>query len=328
MAVGRPTIAKVTVTDVAERAGVSTATVSRVLTGRRGTGAEVAQRVHDAVDALGYVPDYLAKALRDQRTATLGFVVPDITNPFFPALIQAVEASARAASSSILLVDARNDPDEERRVAELLVSRRVDGILISPCHLTRSVALVEQLVSSVSVVQIDRVVSSNVASVSADHTGPMAQLAGIAARTGRQRAAFVGSELTVSTSNARQEAFAQQFGDTDRVLVGDFSVEWGRAAAHELVRRWPDVEFVVCASDLIAFGVIQELQTMGRRVPEDIAVTGWDDTLLAIASRPTITTVRQPIAEMARLAVELVTGIPVSASTVLPSTIVEGQSSG
>jgi LacI family transcriptional regulator len=321
-------MAKATVKDVAERAGVSTATVSRVLTGRRGTGVEVAERVLEAVDALGYVPDYLAKALRDQRTATLGVVVPDITNPFFPALIQAIEASARAVGFSILLVDARNDPDEERRVAELLLGRRVDGILISPCHLTRSVALVEQLVSSVSVVQIDRVVSSGVPSVSADDAQPMAQLAAIAARTGRQRAAFVGSEPTVSTSHSRQEAFAAQFGLADRVLVGDFSVEWGRAAARELVRRWPDLQFVVCASDLIAFGVIQELDVLGRRVPDDIAVTGWDDTLLAIASRPTITTVRQPIAEMARLAVEHLTGIPASGNIVLPSVLVEGQSSG
>lgn len=301
---GRPTVK-----DVADAAGVSTATVSRVLSGRRATGSDVAERVRQAARDLDWTPDYVGRALRDRRTDTIGLVIPDVTNPFFPELIQRIEYHARAAGSGILLVDARNDPDEERRVTTQLIQRRVDAILMSPCHVTDSLALVEEVSAQVRLVQVDRVVTTAVDHVRTDQFPPMAVLERTLGAGRTVTAAFVGSDLSVSTSAARQEAFLRYFGATDagarnRAFVGDFTVDFGRRAAERLLSEHPDVNVVICASDMIAFGVIQELRRRGKDVPGDVAVSGWDDTLLSIASQPTITTVRQPVDEMARLAVD------------------------
>jgi LacI family transcriptional regulator len=140
----------------------------------------------------------------------------------------------------------------------------------------------------------------------------------------------------VSTSWERQIAFAEHGGRLDpgapdRVMVGAFSVEWGREAAHRILDRWPEVDAIVCANDLIGLGALQELHRRGLAIPRRVAVTGFDDTLLSVASEPPLTTVRQPVALMAERAIEIVAqGVPEGMPTHerLPAELVVRTSSG
>jgi len=304
---------RATIHDVAKLAGVSIASVSRVLTGARKVRPEIAQRVRDAATHLGYEPDLVGRSLRRQETQTIGLVVADITNPFFPALVQAVEGVLRGAGLGLLLADAQNDPDIEAGSARLLAGRRVDAMLITPVDRHRSAATVVEASRSVPVVQLDRYAADEVHYVGMDHDGAIADLLAHLRDGGRTHPALIGSDPSVSTSWERQLAFTRRVAALDpaapaRVLVGSYSVEWGRAAAGEIMDRWPEVDAIICANDLIGVGVLQELRRRDLAVPGRVAVTGFDDTLLARTSQPSLTSVRQPVTRMAEAAVRIVTG--------------------
>ena len=306
---------RATIHDVARLAGVSIASVSRTLTGARRVRPDVAERVRAAAEQLGYQADQVGRSLRRQETQTIGLVIADITNPFFPALVQAVEGELREAGLGLLLADAQNDPGIEALGVRLLLGRRVDALLITPVDQRRSTAAVMSAARSVPVVQLDRVASGDVHYVGMDHDRAIADVLAHLAAGGRRHFAMIGSDPSMSTSWARQSAFVERASRLDpaapdRVQVGDYSVEWGRTAAALIVERWPEVDALVCANDLIGVGALQELHRRGVAVPQRVAVTGFDDTLLAAASEPALTTVRQPVAEMAKRAVEIVTGAP------------------
>jgi LacI family transcriptional regulator len=303
---------RATVRDVAQLAGVSTASVSRALTGARPVSSDVAERVSKAADQLGYRIDPLGRSLRLQSTQTIGLVVADITNPFFPALVQAVEGAIRVAGLGLLLADAQNSPDLERSAVAMLLARRIDALLITPCHRLKSRTTVRDAVVQVPVVQLDRTATTQAHFVGVDHSAAIGDLLAHLGGRGRRHLAFVGSDTSVSSSWERQQAFARLATKWDpnaphRVLVGNFSIEWGRAAAATIVDEWPEVDGVVCADDLIALGVIQELNRRGIDVPGTVAVTGFDNTSLAVVSVPSITSVDQSVTETARIAVELAT---------------------
>jgi LacI family transcriptional regulator len=327
---------RATIHDVARVAGVSIASVSRALTGARRVRPEVAERVRVAAAQLGYEPDQVGRSLRRQETQTIGLVIADITNPFFPALVQALEGAVREAGQGLLLADAQNDPDVEARAIRLLLGRRVDALLITPVDRGRSLPAVVEAARSVPVVQLDRFATPDVHYVGMDHGRAIADVLTHLAGTGRVHPAMIGSDPSVSTSWERQVAFAEHGAALDpaapdRVMVGEFSVEWGRAAAHRIMDRWPEVDAIVCANDLIGLGALQELHRRGLAIPRRVAVTGFDDTLLAVASEPPLTSVRQPVARMAARAVEIVAegtaeGRP--ATVRLPADLVVRASSG
>jgi LacI family transcriptional regulator len=309
--VSHPPPGRATIHDVARLAGVSIASVSRALTGARKVRPEVAERVRSAAEQLGYQTDQVGRSLRRQETQTIGLVIADITNPFFPALVQAVEGELRDAGLGLLLADAQNDPDIEAQAVRLLLGRRVDALLITPVDRRRSVAAVTAAARAVPLVQLDRFATPDVHYVGMDHEQAITDLLTHLTGTGRARLALIGSDPSMSTSWERQMAFTARAVAidplaTERVLVGDYSVEWGREAAGRILDRWPEVDAMVCANDLIGVGVLQELHRRGVPVPGRVAVTGFDDTLLAAASEPALTSVRQPVARMAQRAVEMV----------------------
>ena len=301
---------KVTVRDVARAAGLSVASVSRALSGARPVRPEIARRVTEAAEALGYRPDPVARALSIGSTSSIGLVVPDIVNPFFPALADAVERSVRSVGFSLLLMNAENDPGWEKRCISELIGRRIDGLLISATHRTSSRQAIEEAAKIVPVVQIDRFASPNVHRVVTDPVTTVKLCVDHMASQGCSAFAFVGAKISASPAFARERAFkrltrAIDPGAPARVLRGDFSVDWGYDAAKLTVNRWPQVDAVVCANDLIALGVLQGSLDIGRNIPGDLAVTGCDDTFFSGLSRPTVTSIEQPVLEMARTAVDL-----------------------
>ena len=304
---------RATIHDVARFAGVSTASVSRALSGARKVRPDVAAKVLDAAKELGYAPDEVGRSLRKRETRTVGLVVADITNPFFPALVQAVAAGLHAAGFGLLLADASDDPQLELDSVRLLLARRVDALLITPCHRQRSRAAVLESSQQVPTVQLDRFASAAADYIGMDHDAAVRDVLEHLSATGRRRPAMIASDPHVSTAWERQNAYLRRSVSMDpsapeRLLVGTFSFDWGRQAAAEVLRRWPKTDALVCANDLIALGAIEQLGRMGVKVPTDVAVVGFDDTMFAILKEPSLTSVRQPLTQMARAAVDLVTG--------------------
>lgn len=289
---------------VAEDAGVSIASVSRVLNGSRTVTPELVQAVREASERLGYRTNYVARALRQRSTQTVGMVVPHIANPYFPGVVQAVERNLSTGDHDLFLCDSQDDPEIEAERVRGLLSRQIDGLLIIPCDERASSATIREARRHVPVVQVDRhAVRARTDRIYVDdHAGIRAVLEHLAA-LGRRRLAFVGAQPTISTAHRRLDAYLAEVRKLDpasaeRVLLGDFSLEWGQAATFRLLdqRPWPDA--VICGNDLIAIGVVNALRAAEVGLRDVIAVTGFDDIGFATVCSPPLTTVRQPIDEL------------------------------
>lgn len=293
----------VTLRDVADRAGVHPSTASRILSGARRGDPEVARRVQQAAGALGYRTNRIARALRQQSTTTVGMVVPDLENPFFPALVKSVESALNGAGYALLLCDAQDDPDVEAQRIDALLERQVDGLILCPVHMVESVAAVRSASEQASVVQVDRRVSVPTDYVGVDQASVIDLVVEHLESLGRTRLAFLTSADSVSTIANRSDAYRRRFahdaGSRNRIHVGELTLQWGIEAVTAMLfsdEKMPDA--LVCANDLIALGAMQRLRQAGIRVPEDIAVTGVDDTAFGRVAEPELTTVRQPVDQL------------------------------
>ncbi len=292
---------------------MSVATASRALSGNRPVSAPSLDVVTRAADALGYRPNRLAAALRRQVSDTIGLVVPQISNPFFPVLIESTHAALQAGTKQLLLCDSMQDPREEELRIQALIDHQVDGILIVPCDADRSLDTVLAAARRVPVVQVDRRIRGEAIDwVGADDGIAMQILVEHIAAMGASSAVFIGSDPSISSpAQDRLTAFtdaATRAGlSVLPALVGDFSAAWGAAAAEQLVARGPMPDAIVCANDLIALGLLRELIQIGIEVPDDTMLTGFDDIAAAKLSIPSLTTIRQPYEALAREAVRLLT---------------------
>lgn len=303
---------RVTIAQVAERAGVSTATVSRVMSGRGPVSAAVQRKVRKAADDLGYQVNSIARALRNSRTDTVGMVVPSISNPFFTSLVESVEHALGREGKELLLCDARSDPEVEARRLATLVARNVDGIIVSPSHGTLSGAAVQETAGRLPLVQLDRFVGGTSTDwVGVDDVAAMRQVMDHLHAGGARSAAFAGSLLTNSSTEQRFAGFrrrSEDLGiavDPDQILLGDYSVEWGETAAARLIAAGDLPDAIVCADDLIALGVTRACRAHGVDVPGRVQVTGYDNIEFSRLSEPALTTVDQPRDRIATEAVRL-----------------------
>jgi LacI family transcriptional regulator len=303
---------RVTMQDVAREANLSVASVSRALSGAgsRQVGDDLLNKVRRAASKLGYELNPIARALRVGQSGIVGLVVPDIALPFFSALASGLEPILRKAQLGMFLLDSGNDAAFERQGVDQLIARRVDKIVISPVHMTRSRATVDFARSYASVVQIDRYASPEAHRVITDPVKTIKLPLDHLREQGCSAFVFVGAGDRSSVSLDRLSAYRRVLKHHDelsckRSLRGSYSVALGQRAAAEILRKWPGVDAVVCGDDLIALGVIQGLEAAGREVPKQVAVAGCDDSFFAVNTRPRITSVRQPVGAMAARALEL-----------------------
>lgn len=280
------------------------ATVSRALSGARAVKPEHRERVMRTANELGYRPHSVARALRRARTGVIGMVVPRIDNPFFPQVVSGVERALQVHDLALFLCSSDDDPTTEARRLDLLTERQVDGILVVPCAQTASAAALEATSGSIPVVQVDqRAIGVAAPFVGIDDALGIHAVTRHLTATGRRRLAFVGADPENWSGGRRLAGFEEWARTSDpaavtRVALGDFSRESGRAAAYRMLTLDPAIDAVVCANDLIALGVLDAATELGRSVPDDLAIAGFDDISVATACRPTLTTVRQPVAEI------------------------------
>jgi LacI family transcriptional regulator len=300
----------VTIRDVADRAGVSVATVSRALSGSRRVSPDLAARVADAADELGYRHNALARALRRGQTNTVGMVVPEIGNPFFPTVVEAVERTLAETRRDLFLCDSQLDAETERRRVRALVGRKIDGLIIIPVSATHSAASLREAVGRVPVVQVDRYVPGFDADwVGVDERAGITRIIEHLFARGARRCVFVSARPDSSAAQERLADF-DTAARTHRIacdepLLGAFSAEWGRQAAVRLLALPTLPDAVVCGNDEIAVGVLCEFRRRQIRVPEQVWVTGFDDIRFALLTDPPLTTVRQPHEQMATECVRL-----------------------
>ncbi|MEU8505989.1 LacI family DNA-binding transcriptional regulator [Streptomyces brevispora] len=302
---GRPTLE-----EVAARAGVGRGTASRVINGSPRVSAHTREAVEAAVAELGYVPNRAARALAGNRTDAIALVVPEpesrfFAEPYFSDIVRGVGAALADTDMQLLLTLVGSDR-ERRRLAQYLTAHRVDGVLLVSVHADDPLPdLLEQL-GMPAVMNGRRSATEPLPSVDSDNfEGARGAVEHLVSR-GRRSIATITGRLDVYASQRRLDGYRKAVSEAglepDERLIApaDFSEEGGVRAMRELLARRPDVDAVFAASDLMAAGARQVLREAGRRIPDDVALIGFDDSAVARHMDPALTSVRQPIEEMGR----------------------------
>jgi LacI family transcriptional regulator, galactose operon repressor len=298
----------VTMKDVAVAAGVSVATVSRVLANGASVAEEKRKAVHDACAMLGYRPDTLAAALRRGTSKSVGMLIPDITAPFFPAVVRSVEHELANTGTDLLFCDAANDVKAEAQRIEALLRRRVDALLVCPVDSQASRRALRAAASHVRIVQFERYTLEGADYVGVDQNSGMAQVAEHLRSRQVNDAVFLGLQSRISSIAERAAAFQSSCVENGISLRATVAVPrpdaaGGRAYARELLTADPMPDAVMCANDEVALGLLTALRAGGVRCPEDILVVGYDD--VPAAELMGLTTVRQPLHELGREAARM-----------------------
>ena len=299
----------VTIRDVARRAGVSTATVSRILSGASTSRPATVAAVRAAAEALDYRPSSIARSLKTRLARTLGLIVTDVHNPFFPELVAAVEDAAWEHGLRIILCNGARDPRREADYLALLQDGRVDGLIVAAGHVTDAYAA--QLARSAVPVVI---VNSERADLGVPTIGSDNRIGGRLAAEhllglGHTRVAVVTGPTERADSAERVEGVLEALEeagigrDDVPVILGVGAPGTGGGSVGELLAQRPDITGLVCYNDVTAIEVIRALRAGGRRVPEQVSVVGFDDIDAAAWVEPPLTTVVQQKAEMGRWAV-------------------------
>ncbi|HSL75881.1 MAG TPA: LacI family DNA-binding transcriptional regulator [Candidatus Limnocylindrales bacterium] len=303
-----------TIADVAAKAGVSTATVSRVLSGLGRASAATQARVLQAARELDYRPSEVARSLKRRSTQTLGLIITDIENPYFPQLVRSVEDAARAAGYSVLLCNAADDPDREASYLELLADRRVDGLVIAASSLGARHG--DWLTAPpIPVVLVNTAApDADLPTIMSDNEGGGRMVAEHLVGLGHQRFGYLMPPPRNVDAPARLAGVRRALRDADmdanglEIARGEALVWGGEVAANELLDRAPETTAFVAYNDLMAIGALRALRRRGRRVPADASVVGFDDVALAAYVDPPLTTISQRTEEMGRWAVERLIG--------------------
>ncbi|MFF5919765.1 LacI family DNA-binding transcriptional regulator [Streptomyces flavochromogenes] len=302
---GRPTLE-----EVAARAGVGRGTVSRVINGSPRVSEQAKAAVEQAVAELGYVPNRAARALAGSRTDAVALVIPEtearlFAEPYFLDIIRGVSSELADADKQLLLTLIRSE-QERQRFEQYLAAQRVDGVLLVSVHAADPLPDQVRALGLPAVLNGRRTEDERVAFVDSDNTGAgRTAVAHLAAR-GRRAVATITGPLDMYVARCRLDGYREGLAeaglpaDDGLVATGDFTEEGGRRAMRRLLDRRPDLDAVFAASDVMAAGARGVLREAGRRVPEDVALVGVDDSAVARHMDPPLTSVRQPIEEMGR----------------------------
>lgn len=325
---------KPTVKDVARSAGVSLGTVSRVLAKNATVNENIRNRVEEVIEKLGYSPSSLGRSLRLNKSDIIGLVIPDITNPFFADLAKHLEILASAAGYSVLLANTHDDPLAEKKQIQSLLGRAPAGIVIAPV----SNSLVSERLSKEPVcVTVDRPLAGH-SLVSVDNVEGGRLAAEYLLGLGHRRIGYIGGPGTTEVSLQRLSGFSDQIAraPTEHGRSVEFTVVEGQfdyKSGEEMGRRLLSVPAnlrptaIATANDQQAIGLLRCSRDMGIRVPEDLSIVGFDDIPLASLVLPRLTTIRQPVHEIAEIAIRAVLGRgAINGPILLPPTVVERES--
>ena len=302
--------AAVSIRDVASRAGVSIATVSRAVNHIPSVDPELAKRVWKAIDEVGYLPNTQARALVSGRSRMLGLIVSEITNPFFPELVQEFENLAVEQGYEVLIGSTNYEPDRTESLIRRMLQRNVDGVAVM------TFGIEEDLVQKLGEREFPLVFVDagpdlpNIRVLKVDYAEGIRQAVQHLAALGHRRIAFISGPLRLRSAVARRAAFLKSMAElgltvpAEHIVEGSHTMEGGIVAMEHLTALAELPTAVMCSNDMTAIGVLHALYRTTYNVPQDISVVGFDDIHLAQFMLPPLTTVQMSCKDLAAAAVE------------------------
>ena len=314
----------ITIKDIARLAGVNLSTVSRALNDSYGVNEKTRAKVLAVAQSLNYQPNRVARGLVTGQTHTLGLIISDIRNPFFAEIARGAQDAASRAGCDLILCNADLDPVKQLGYVHSLLSKRVDGILMNSVA-AFSRAEKEELAScGVHIVLLNRSPQMKSFSVVCADNYQGGMLAGEYLRKlGHRRVGHLTGPKRHGNLTDRAQGFLKVYPDA-LVIYGEHTFTGGHAMAHRLLEKHPDVTAVFAANDVIAFGVIRAALEMGRRIPEDLSIIGFDNVEVSGIIHPPLTTIQQPKYEMGEAAVEILTKCAYQSAGGMPESRVLG----
>ena len=297
--------------DVAREARVSVFTVSAVVNQKSHVGKKLRERVEAAIQKLNYRPNLLARSLAKQKTHTIGMIVPDIANPFFPMVVRGAEDAAQKRGYNLLLCNSDDSQEKEENALELLLSKRVDGILLTKAINDMSASLRQMIQEmKIPIVLVMRTFPkiSKDAIITDDYQGAYEAVCHLS-RAGRRRIGLMGGPMKVSNGKARWQGFHDALKannlpyDPALVIEGDYRMESGYRGGHLLLSHRPDGVYV--ANYMMTVGLLKAAEEMGLRCPEDFGLVSFDDYPWLGIFQPKLTTVELPKYQLGQEAAEL-----------------------
>ena len=327
-----------TIHDVAREAGVSIATVSRVLQGSPKVQPKTKELVEEAISRLDYRPNRLAQQFRNQKTKDILVILPDIGNTFFTEILAGIERVAQKNGYSILIANSHGDQWTEEHYFEQLGQKQVDGV-ISFSSVLPSEQLLGYAADNPVVVGLRYVNQTEVPNVTIDNFKAAADMTSYILNLGHQKICYLAGPAKVQLYQSRLQGFLSAVSerglsiDAGLITNCNASIQSGFDAVSNLLNSGAEFTAVVASGDTMAIGAIRALNAQGFRVPEDVAVVGFDDIELARLLSPTLTTIRQPQQQIGRRSMEmlldLINGKPIrNYRTVLDYELVIRESSG
>jgi len=302
----------ITIHDVAKMAGTSTATVSHVINGTRFVSDELQKKVREAMKELNYKPNMMARGLKGGSMKTIGVIVPDCTNTFFSEISRAIDRCCFAKGYNIILCNTDNDIKQQSSYCDMLISKMVDGvIMISSDNSDDDInKLIE---ASIPVVIADRTVNhKDVDNIIVNNEKGGYDATKYLISLGYTKIACIGGPTFISSSNQRIEGYRKALKESgieineDYISHGDFHFAGGNKSVSDYMNLKDRPEAVFATNDMMALGFIDGLKSLKMEVPKDVSVIGFDDVQLARITTPKLTTIAQPLNELAQKATDLI----------------------
>ncbi len=321
----------ISIREVAKKAGVSPATVSRVINGTANVDPDKRDKVLEVIASTGYQPNELARALFKKTSKIIGIIVPNIENPFWAELSKAVEEEAYRHGYRMLLCNSNDDTDKEQMNIQMLNQMKAEGIIITG-HSSEQKDMLEK--SSVPVVTVDRQlqVTGAIANIESDHYAGGRIAAQHLIDCGCKNIVCMKGPQNTSSGVQRYKAYrdiCEEYHLPEQFIDCDYSYDEGIIKTEELLRQYPQVDGILAGNDMVAISAYKVLTSGGKRVPEDCQIIGFDNIHLSSIVTPEITTVEQQISQMGKMAVQIIIsnneGRTFSKENKLPVTLIPRQ---
>jgi LacI family transcriptional regulator, repressor for deo operon, udp, cdd, tsx, nupC, and nupG len=308
---GAITLRAARIQDVAKLADVSTATVSRALATPERVSPEARARVLEAIAKTGYVPNPAARTLRSQKTYMVLVVLPDLANTFFSKILRGIEETLFEAGYGMIISDLDGSPEKEAHFAAFTAAGRVDGAVLLNGHLFGQSREGEGQPARITIPLValcEAIPGADIPQIEIDNRAAASRMTQHLASLGHRRIAYVSGPANNILERERFQGFKDGLEaaglpyDPALILPGDYTIEAGVRAGHDLVARSTRPTAVFCTSDEMAIGLMRTLFSAGLRIPEDISVAGFDDIEFAAVAEPSLTTIHQPRRELGQAA--------------------------